>query len=78
LVKLTASRFSAIFVLLLSWIVGLTVEGTVGTIIMFYGAKAALILWFLPQLKAVLKTLKEWRFKSGLKTWNEAKREEKS
>jgi hypothetical protein len=73
---LSANRFLAVFLLLLSWAAGLNLDGIMRTIILFYGAKAALFLWFLPQAKAVLRVLNEWRLKNGLKTWNETKREE--
>jgi hypothetical protein len=73
---LSANRFLAVFLLLLSWAVGLSFEGTIRTIIMLYGAKAALFLWFLPQIKAALKALNEWRLKNGIKTWNESRKDE--
>jgi hypothetical protein len=73
---LSANRFLAVFLLLLSWAVGLSLDGIMRTIIVFYGAKVALFLWFLPQIKAILRALNEWRLKNGLKTWNEAKKGE--
>ena len=72
---LTSNRFFASFILFLFLAVGMEVNGLIGSIIMLYGAKFALLLWFLPQIKSLLGIFKEWRLRKGLKTWKEFKRE---
>lgn len=72
---LTSNRFFASFILFLFLAVGLEINGLIGSIIMLYGAKFALLLWFLPQIKNLLAVFKEWRLRKGLKTWKEFKQE---